>query len=86
MLAGPACGYIGCSSAIANMDLRPHLADIRTPLLWIAGAEDKLPPLEWVQSQAAEVPSGEFLTLSAAHLSNLEAQDEFTQIMQNFFL
>lgn len=85
-LAGPAQGYLGCCAALANMDLRPLLGGISTPLLWIAGSHDALPPLDVVKSHAASVPSGKFMTVPAAHLSNLEAAADFTHAIETFFL
>lgn len=85
-LAIPAHGYLGSCAALANMDLRPLLAKISTPLLWIAGSQDALPPIEVVKSHAATVPSGSFLTLPAAHLSNLEAASDFSIAVETFFL
>jgi 3-oxoadipate enol-lactonase len=47
-------GYAGCGQAIADMDLRPLLASVKTPTLVIAGAEDQAAP-PW---QAAMTASG----------------------------
>lgn len=83
MLAGASTeGYAGCAEAIATMDLRPSLGDIRARTLFIAGAYDPVTPPAMLLEASMEI-KGAALTViaSAAHLANLEQPAHFTDAL-----
>jgi len=76
MLAAiPAEGYAGCCEAIAAMDLRPDLGEIRAPTLVIAGAADPATPPEHGAAIAAAIPGARTAVVPGAHLANIESPD-----------
>jgi pimeloyl-[acyl-carrier protein] methyl ester esterase len=48
---------------LANTDLRPHLAELECPSLWIAGARDRLVPWQAMEAAAARAPGGSFVRI-----------------------
>jgi 3-oxoadipate enol-lactonase len=73
LLATTAEGYAGCCEAIATFDVRARLAEIRTPTLAIAGAEDPATPPDMMRLIVETVPRAEFRVVpDAAHLLNVE--------------
>ncbi len=77
-------GYAGCSAAIRDMDMRPILSLVRCPTLIIGGERDPATPLEHSQQLARGISGSAFLTLDAAHLSNVEQADAFNSTLANF--
>lgn len=86
LLATSAIGYANTSSAVCNLDLRQRLGDIRQPTLVVAGIEDLATPIAWNQSIADAIPNAKFEAVHAAHLSNIEAKDDFNRIVGEFLL
>jgi 3-oxoadipate enol-lactonase len=80
----PADGYIACCEAIRAMDQRVTLSRIRAKTLVIAGALDTAAtPAEG--RYLAEIISGaRYLELPAAHLSNIETPDAFSDALVRF--
>lgn len=77
-------GYLGCSAAMREEDLRARLDRVRCPLLAIAGAFDRSTPpdlLEWVHAQ---VRGSRLVTLEAAHISNVEQDAAFNDALSTF--
>lgn len=78
-------GYIGCCQALAGADLGPDVASIVAPTLLIGGdADPSTPPSEaqWLHDQ---IPSSQLeIFPDAAHLTNLEHPDLFTQKIKAF--
>ena len=73
LLATPAEGYAGCCEALADMDLRDSLADVRAPTLVISGREDPATPPEHGRLIADGIPAARFdVVADAAHLANLQ--------------
>jgi 3-oxoadipate enol-lactonase len=78
-------GYIGCCGALAVADLRAEVPAITAPVLVVGGSLDQATPpadAEWLHGAIA----GSELTMldGAAHLSNLDHADEFTQRLTRF--
>jgi 3-oxoadipate enol-lactonase len=71
-------GYAGCCAAIRDMDLRPVLGLIRAPTLVIGGSADPATPPDHARAIAAAIAGARCTMLDAAHLSNLEQPDAFT--------
>jgi 3-oxoadipate enol-lactonase len=77
-------GYAACCAALREFDERQHLASISVPTLVIAGAQDPSTPPADGRFIADQIPGARFVLLSAAHLSNIEAANQFTNELQNF--
>ena len=77
-------GYAGCSAAIRDMDLRPLIALIRCPALVISGSQDPATPPEQGAAIAHAITGAHSVTLDAAHLSNIECPEEFSDAVLNF--
>jgi len=88
LLATNPVGYAGCCAAVRDMDHRPILRRIQTPVLVIAGDEDLSTPWEGHgQVLAAEIAGARAVTLAgAAHLSNIEQPSAFVEALIPFLL
>lgn len=84
LLATQPNGYAGCCAAIRDMDLRPLIAQIRVPTLVIVGSADPATPPFDGQAIAAAIPGAHVVELNAAHLSNIEQSDAFTEALLSF--
>ncbi|MBV9380893.1 MAG: alpha/beta hydrolase, partial [Streptosporangiaceae bacterium] len=80
-------GYAGCGEAIASMDLRPLLGEVRAPALLLAGAEDPAAP-PWHMAGAAEAIAGARLVVvrGTSHLANYETPGPVTDALLRHFL
>jgi 3-oxoadipate enol-lactonase len=66
-------------------DSTPELARISLPTLVIVGAMDTVTPLTDSELLHREIPRSQLVVLDdAAHLSNVEAADEFSVALENF--
>ncbi|HSB74387.1 MAG TPA: alpha/beta fold hydrolase [Terriglobales bacterium] len=77
-------GYIGCCSALRDADLRERVANIHLPTLIISGSKDNATPPalgEWLRDQ---ISGAQLVVLPTAHLSNIEAADEFNATLVKF--
>lgn len=85
MVAGiPPAGYIAAAIAVRDVDLRAGLAGIAMPVLVIAGALDPSTTPAMGEAIAEAIPNARFAMLSAAHLSNIEAPEEFSKLVVTF--
>ena len=84
--ATPAAGYAGCCEAIRTMDLRPALGRASTPTLVIAGAQDPATRPVHAERIAALMPDCRLAVVDAAHLANVEAPDEVTELILGHLL
>jgi 3-oxoadipate enol-lactonase len=66
------------------MDQRGSVAQIKVPTLVIYGGSDSVIPLHDAQFLAEQIKGAKELELPAAHLSNVEQPDAFTQAVSNF--
>jgi 3-oxoadipate enol-lactonase len=81
--ATPVKGFIGCAGALANFDLKPGLAAIKTPTLLIVGSKDATVPAQ--KAINAAIAGSTLVELEGAgHLSNLEQPEGFTRALQQF--
>ncbi|ORB30893.1 3-oxoadipate enol-lactonase [Mycolicibacterium parafortuitum] len=80
MIAGtPAEGYASCCEAIAELDLREQLSQIKAPTLAIAGADDPATPPARLEQIASRIPDSKLLVVDgAAHLANAEQPEQIT--------
>jgi len=58
---------------------------VKVPTLIVAGKHDPAIPLADAKYLAEHIPLAEYVELNAAHLSNLEAKEEFNQVVLRFF-
>ncbi len=79
-------GYIGCGYAIRDMDHRPLLPRITAPTLVIAGRYDPATTLEAGEYIKDHVPGARIAVLEAAHISNVEQPQAYTDTMLGFLL
>ena len=77
-------GYVACCAAVRDFDFREQLNKIRTPTLAIAGAHDPATPPADGRFLAQQIPGARYVELNAAHLSNIEAQDQFNDELGAF--
>lgn len=84
ILATDPIGYAGCCAAIRDMDLRDRLGLIEAPSLVVIGGEDPATPPERGQYIVERIPGARKTVLQAAHLSNIEAEEEFNRAVLEF--
>jgi 3-oxoadipate enol-lactonase len=80
----PVEGYVANCAAVRDMDQRAELPQIAAPTLVIAGRHDKSTPPEHGELIARAIPGAQYVVLNAAHLSNWEAAQAFTQNVLDF--
>lgn len=76
-------GYIACCAALGDADLREHVGRIDVPTLVVGGDQDvATPPADavWLQDHIGD--SLLAVLPRAAHLSNLDQPELFTQILR----
>ena len=84
LLATAPEGYCGACAAVRDMDQRADIAAIRLPVLVIAGSDDLATPAADGRFVADTIPGARYAELPAAHLSNIECRDAFTEALTGF--
>ena len=84
--ATPLEGYLGCGAAVRDMDHRDLLPKIKTPTLVIAGQHDGATPPALNEFIAKQIPGAKYMTLDAAHLSNIEQPKAYADAALEFLL
>ena len=84
--ATPLEGYLGCGAAVRDMDHRELLAKVKVPTLVIAGRHDGATTPEMNEYMAKHIPGAQYATLDAAHLSNIEQAQAYTDAVLRFLL
>ncbi|WP_333486042.1 alpha/beta fold hydrolase [Rothia kristinae] len=78
--------YAQLCRALSRHDLRERLAEIRVPVLAVAGAEDPATPPACLREIAEGVPDGRLLVIEgAAHLACAEKPREVAEALSGFF-
>jgi len=79
-------GYLGCVGAFLGLDIEDRLPAIRTPTLYISGAEDKMGgPPALMAGLAATVPGARHVSVArAAHIANIQNPAGFNELLVNF--
>jgi 3-oxoadipate enol-lactonase len=77
-------GYTSCCAAVRDFNVRQSLSAISVPTLVIAGSCDLSTPPADGRYIAEQIPAARFVELPAAHLSNIEANSQFTSAVLNF--
>lgn len=76
--SSPPEGYIACCEAIRDLDARDGVSAIPVPTLVITGSKDPATPPADGRFLAERIPAARYVELSASHLSNIEAPEQFT--------
>jgi 3-oxoadipate enol-lactonase len=84
--ATPVDGYLGCCAAVRDMDHRQLLAKISAPTLVIAGRHDPATPVAANEYVRSHIPGASLTLLDAAHISNVEQPDAYTDTVLGFLL
>jgi len=79
-------GYMACCAAVRDMDQRHSLSNITVPCLALTGTDDPVSPPADSQFLVDSIPGAKYAELAAAHLSNLEARDDFNRHVLQFLL
>ncbi len=83
-LATPIEGYIACCEAVRDMDHRDLLGNITAPTLVIAGRHDPATTIENAEYLRSHIPGAKMTVLDAAHISNVEQPEVYTNEVLNF--
>ena len=84
LLATPVQGYLACCQAISTLDQRELLPNIQSEMLVIAGRHDNATPVTAAELICSRAPNARMTILDAAHISNIEQSDAFTQAVVGF--
>jgi 3-oxoadipate enol-lactonase len=77
-------GYAACCAAIRDADFRRSVHAIAIPTMMIAGSQDPSTPPEEGRFLADNIAGSRLVELPTAHLSNVEAADEFNAALLGF--
>jgi 3-oxoadipate enol-lactonase len=77
-------GYIACCEALRDTDLRDQVASISVPTLIISATHDPAAPPTDGKFLAKQIAGARYVELDAAHLSNIEQHEKFTQEVSQF--
>jgi 3-oxoadipate enol-lactonase len=80
----PPEGYVACCAAVRDFDARERVSQIRVPTLVITGNQDAATPAADGRSLAEKIPGARHVELNAAHISNIEASEQFTSELIKF--
>ena len=82
--ACPLESYIGACAALRDADLRRDLHRITAPTLVIAGSKDLSTTVADGVYLRDNIPEARLEVLEAAHLSNVERPEEFSELLADF--
>jgi 3-oxoadipate enol-lactonase len=77
-------GYAANCAAVRDMDQRQNLQNVKAPALVLSGTHDPATLPADGQLLAKHIPGASYVELNAAHLCNIEAQDDFNSRVVNF--
>lgn len=77
-------GYVGCCFAIRDMDQRETIRSVTNPVLVIIGSNDPATVPDAGHQIAGAIPGAQVRTLDAAHISNVEQPEAFTEAVTTF--
>jgi 3-oxoadipate enol-lactonase len=80
----PPEGYAACCAAIRDMDQRETVGQIKVPTLVIYGGKDPVSPVTDALFLEDQIEGAVKVELNAAHLSNVEQPDAFTEAVSYF--
>jgi len=79
-------GYLSCCAAVRDVDARPYLGKVSVSTLVLTGTYDPVTPPSEAQYLVGNIPGSRYAEVSAAHLSNIEARNDFNRHVLNFLL
>ena len=81
-------GYLGVVSAFLGLALEDRIGRIKTPTLFIGGADDKMGgPATLMQGLAERVPGARYSAVpNAAHIANIQNPDGYNAILKTFLV
>jgi len=86
MATTPDSTYRAAVHCLVTFDERVNLANIRVPVLCLAGAHDRNAPPAMMERMAAKIPGARYVCLpDVGHLPNLEAPRAFDAAVLDFF-
>ncbi|QJD57673.1 3-oxoadipate enol-lactonase [Pseudomonas sp. gcc21] len=77
-------GYAANCAAVRDADFRGQLESITAPTLIITGSADEVTTTEHGRAMQASIADAELVEFEAAHLSNVQAGDTFTEAVLAF--
>jgi 3-oxoadipate enol-lactonase len=79
-------GYLGCVGAFLGLDVEDRLPSIRSPTIYISGAEDKMGgPPALMAGLAGKVPGARHVSVpKAAHIANIQNAEGFNKVLGDF--
>jgi 3-oxoadipate enol-lactonase len=84
LTASPQVGYLACCEALSTLDQRALLPKIKSPTLVIAGRHDPSTPVAAGELIRSNIPGASMTILDAAHISNVEQPEAFTDAVIGF--
>jgi 3-oxoadipate enol-lactonase len=84
LLATNPRGYVLLCAALRDMDQRKLVESIRLPTYVIAGDHDPATTLEDAKFLQERIPGARLIALPVAHISNVEAADQFNAAVIEF--
>lgn len=78
--------YVATCAALRDADLRSDVSKIRTETLVITGTHDTSIPPESGRYLVEQIPGSKYVELDAAHLSNAEVPQRFSEEVLNFLV
>lgn len=84
LLSTPPDGYASNSAAVRDADFRECLGRVTAPTLSVSSSRDPSTPPADGKFLAARIPGAKYIELDAAHLSNIEAAQRFTDTILEF--
>jgi 3-oxoadipate enol-lactonase len=84
LTASPVVGYLACCEALSTLDQRVLLPKIKSPTLVIAGRHDSSTPVAAGELIRSQIPGAGMTILDAAHISNVEQPQAFTEAVIGF--
>ena len=83
--ATPVPGYVGCCTAIPQINVTDRLKEVKCPALVIVGEQDAGTPVALSREIHAALPGSELVIIpQASHLSNLEQPAAFNRALATF--
>ena len=79
-------GYAATAETVCELDLRSDLARISIPTLVIYGSEDHATTPAQNHFLQESIPGAREVCVTAAHLANVEASNEYSNAVRNFLL
>lgn len=81
----PVAGYLGGTSAVADLQYLPDLHKIAVPTLIIAAGDDPVTPVDHSESIHQAIPKSTLVVINGQrHFSNVEQPDQFNRPLVQF--